>query len=224
MVLFKINGERNSGTNFIEEILRKNKIPVYVHLLNLKNNTCKYWKHGVPIHNKEIDNDVVDIFIFRDLKEWLVSMYHHSYELEPSSDFKYFLERKQVSKSKFLDFHTNKHISHDDNDKTIFEIRYHKISSILKYSENNQKIVFVSLSYLQQNPSNTRRFIETLCKTYLHEDKKNIISEIPHTTTCKNIKKRKYTTDINKYNDIINSSINNIHEDFVSNLSFTMKI
>ena len=30
MVLFKINGERNSGTNFIANILEKNNLPVYV--------------------------------------------------------------------------------------------------------------------------------------------------------------------------------------------------
>ena len=240
MVVFKINGERNSGTNFIERILSKNNLSVYVQE-NLSASLCKNWKHGVPVHNKEIvgtseaaccRDDVVDIFIFRDLKEWLVSMYHNPFEMESSSDFKYFLERKQISQTNYLDFHTKKPISHDDNDKTIFEIRYHKITSILKYSECNSKIVFVSLSYLQKSPANTRNFIHNLCEKYLNENgaaeaaccrEQGIISEIPHTKIHKkNIKNQTYDTNVNDYMDIINSSINHELEDFVSNLTFTM--
>ena len=38
MALLKINGERNSGTNFLYEILDKNKFPVY----SSKRQTNKY--------------------------------------------------------------------------------------------------------------------------------------------------------------------------------------
>lgn len=221
MVLFKINGERNSGTNFIERILKKNNIPVFVQLI--KGNIVKYWKHGVPISNKNIDTDVVDIFIFRDLKEWLVSMYKNPYELEESCDFKYFLERKHVSKTNWLDWDNKKHVNYDDNDKTIFEIRYHKISSIMKYCECNSNIVFVNLSYLQENSVNTERFIQALCKTYLNINKQNIISVIPHTKTSKNIKNQIYDININNYTVIINRLMDTTIEEFVSNLTFTMK-
>ena len=46
MVLFKINGERNSGTNFLEQILKKNKFPTYTQQIIGK--TVYHWKHGVP--------------------------------------------------------------------------------------------------------------------------------------------------------------------------------
>jgi hypothetical protein len=32
MVLFKINGERNSGTNFLTNVLKQNKFPTYVEI------------------------------------------------------------------------------------------------------------------------------------------------------------------------------------------------
>ena len=50
MVLFKIYGERNSGTKFLTSILEINKFPVYVHTINKRVTT--HWKHGCP------DNDL----------------------------------------------------------------------------------------------------------------------------------------------------------------------
>ena len=39
MVLFKINGERNSGTNFLKSILLINEFPVYSQKIRKKKNS-----------------------------------------------------------------------------------------------------------------------------------------------------------------------------------------
>ena len=81
MVLFKINGERNSGTNFLTQILEINKFPHYVTKINKR--VITHWKHGVPNDDcKKLDEKVVDIFIFRNLDTWLISMFKNPYELK----------------------------------------------------------------------------------------------------------------------------------------------
>ena len=45
-MLFKINGERNSGTNFLAILLQKNFGKVYSQ--KIENNICYHWKHGIP--------------------------------------------------------------------------------------------------------------------------------------------------------------------------------
>ena len=42
----------------------------------------QYWKHGIPSNNKVLDDRVVDIFIFRNLNDWLLSFHHTQYSLE----------------------------------------------------------------------------------------------------------------------------------------------
>ena len=97
MVLFKIYGERNSGTTFLTNLLEINKFLVNVHdVKNYKGYTIiTCWKHGIPINlAKTKDDCVVDIFIFRDLHSWLISMFHNQYHLEKIHDFKRFLSIK----------------------------------------------------------------------------------------------------------------------------------
>ena len=49
-----------------------------------KQNVYK-WKHGVPTDDyKNINERNIDIFIFRDLESWLVSMYFNPYHLQHS--------------------------------------------------------------------------------------------------------------------------------------------
>ncbi len=68
MVLFKINGERNSGTTFLTNILKINKFPSYEHKIN--GIVIYHWKHGVPNDGyKKLDEKVVDLFIFRNLDD-----------------------------------------------------------------------------------------------------------------------------------------------------------
>lgn len=149
MVLFKINGERNSGTNFITNILLQNNFPVYEQ--SIDGNICYHWKHGIPRKDyKLLDDKVIDVFIFRSLNEWLVSMYYNPYHIEPINNFTDFLTLKQKSSETYLlDYKTNKILNADDNNKTIFEIRYYKFKKILEYIHTHKNIILVNLTFLQ---------------------------------------------------------------------------
>ena len=96
MVIFKINGERNSGTNFLNKILYINNFPTYKDKSN--RNKIYYWKHGIPTDDyKKLDEKVVDLFIFRNLEDWLISFSNNHYHLEKHNNFKDFLTLKQKS-------------------------------------------------------------------------------------------------------------------------------
>ena len=49
-MIFKIYGERNSGTNFLARLLKSNfgDENVFVDHLDLNTSICYYWKHGYP--------------------------------------------------------------------------------------------------------------------------------------------------------------------------------
>lgn len=225
MSIFKINGERNSGTNFLEKILKINNFSVYVHKVNIKKKTIQYWKHGVPTDNqKNINNKVIDIFIFRELKSWLVSMFKNPYELENNfrCNFKLFLEKKQSSNNYWIN-ENNEILNMDDNDKDIFEIRKHKFNEICKYRDNNKNIIFVNLTYLQ-NENNLLEFLNILNDNYVKNNKREYILKIPHTKTKSNdYKNNTYNINIDEYIDIINSKKNNEIEDFINNLTYIIK-
>lgn len=101
MVLFKINGERNSGTNFLNNVLKQNKFPSYVEMVKQK--VCYHWKHGIPREDVKLLNDkVIDIFIFRTLEEWLISMYHNVYHLKRMNNFHDFFNNQPTISRKTL--------------------------------------------------------------------------------------------------------------------------
>ena len=224
MVLFKINGERNSGTNFLKNILIKNGFSVYEQ--RIEKNIVYHWKHGIPYSDvKLLDDKVVDIFIFRNLEGWLQSMYMNIYHLKNIKDFNDFLLNKQQSiEKKLLDYNTMKYLNEDDNDKTIFEIRYYKYRKILEYKKNNDFIIFVNLNFLQDK-NNLSYFLKYLDSTYIGYTKKTkYIIEMPHTKD-KSIKtsNRIYNIDIEKYKDIINKYKNEEIENIINNLTFDDK-
>jgi phage shock protein PspC (stress-responsive transcriptional regulator) len=219
MVLFKVSGERNSGTHFLEEILRKNKFPTHVNEYN--GNIAKLWKHGIPIEdNKLLDDKVIDIFIFRELGEWLTSMYYNVYNLKtPPGDFNNFLTLKQEATEIELDFKTNKVVNEDDNNKTIFEIRYYKFKKIMEYRKNNKSIILVNLKFLQ-NKKNMSDFLQQLNDKYMNNSiDNNYITEIPHTKDFSCSINRKYDVEIDDYKDIINTHKNEEIETFINNIT-----
>ena len=220
MVLFKINGERNCGTNFLYAILKKNNFPTCDQKIN--KNIVYYWKHGIPTNDyKELDEKVVDLFIFRNLEEWLISFSNNNYHLTRHNNFKDFLTLQQIStETVLLDYRTNEYLNKDDNDKTIFQIREYKFNKIMEYRKNNKDVILVNLSFIQ-NDKNLSHFLDFLSEKYIPELKvNNYICDIKHTKINTDIKNRNYNIDINKYQDIINSNKNEEIENFINNLTF----
>ena len=225
MVLFKINGERNSGTNFLTGILRKNGFCVFEQQFQKNNGLLKFWKHGVPDKNvKLLDNRVIDIFIFRDLNDWLVSMFKNPWHLKPSKNFKDFLTNKQICVDLGeYDFYNKKLVNYEDEDKTIFEMRYNKIKKIYEYRENNPDIVFVNLTFLQNDEENVKIFIQTLSEKYLKVIKNNIITSMAHTKNNSNLKNRIYEIKIDDYKKIVDTYKDENIENSINNLTFEIK-
>lgn len=82
---FKIYGERNSGTNFVTQLLLKNT-NLLEHSLYYKGGTG--WKHGFPrlnLFNDNVRKKTLFVVIIRDLESWLVSMFKTPYSLDPGN-------------------------------------------------------------------------------------------------------------------------------------------
>jgi hypothetical protein len=218
-MLFKINGERNSGTNFLDSLLRINDFPTYVH--EYKNNICYYWKHGIPDETIKNKNErVIDIFIFRNLNSWLVSFWKNPYHLKSINEYANFLTEKQVSKEiNIFDFRNKIFLNEDDNNKTIFDIRYYKYNKIVDYKNKNKDIVFVNLDFIQ-NKDNAYLFLKALNEMYIKDERINYITEVKkHTKSNEEIKNRSYSL-MDDNTDIINTYKDNEIETFIDNLKF----
>ncbi len=226
MIIFKISGERNSGTNFLENILKINGFQTYTQ--TIKNNIVFNWKHGIPIDNykNNINNNIiVDIFIFRELNSWLISMYNNPYHIDMTNkSFKDFLTCTHKSnETTLINYRTKNFLNDDDNGKTIFQIREYKFNKIYEYKNNNKNVVFVNLDFIS-NENNLHLFLNTLAYKYTLKINKKLILSINHTKDS-NIKdkNRKYNIDINNYKNIIDLNKNIFIEDFINNLTFTIK-
>lgn len=221
-MIFKINGERNSGTNFLEQLIFKNFKNVFVQ--HIENNICYFWKHGVPNSIiKQKDELVIDIFIFRELNKWLVSMYKNPYHLIKFKNFTNFLTNKQMSNEILLKNEINMPLNYDDNGKDIFEIRYYKYNKILEYYNKNNNVILVNLDFLKDN-NNCEIFLNKINEMY------NIVNNIKdwefinkHSKLDKNIKESTYDININNYNAIINYKKNINIENQINNLTFIIK-
>jgi hypothetical protein len=220
MVLFKINGERNSGTNFLSLILIMNGFNVYDQKID--DNVVYHWKHGIPTNdNKKLDNTVVDLFVFRNLECWLISFSKNPYHLKMYDSFNEFLTLPQKSiEEEYVDYRTNQCLNDDDNDKTIFQIREYKFNKIIEYKNNNKDVVLLNLSYIQ-NENNLSHFLDYLSDKYmLHLKVNNYILQINHTKTNLNEKSKIYNINIDEYRDVINANKNVKIENFINNLTF----
>ena len=222
MVLFKIYGERNSGTTFLTNILKLNGFPVYVH--KNKGEIVYHWKHGVPNNEcKQMDNIVIDIFIFRPLNSWLISMFNNPYELIDTwgNDFSLFLNNKQLSNNYWKDSN-NEAINKDDNEKNIFEIRYYKFNKIMEYNERCTDVILLNLSFIQ-NEKNLSQFLDFISDKYMPKLKvSNYKLNIKHTKNGSKQKNRIYETNINEFKDIISLNKNIEIEDFINKLTFVL--
>lgn len=122
------------------------------------------------------------------MNQWLKTMFFMPYELlyefgksYKERNFNMFLKKKHSAKKNLSK------LNMDNNNKTIFEIRYHKFNEIIKY--RNRDVILVNLSYLQ-NSDNANIFLRALQEKYMKPMKENKLYKLTflHTKSKKNEK------------------------------------
>lgn len=223
-----VNGERNSGTTFLATLLREHGLLVFDGLCIY--NLQLLWKHDFPSPAlKFIGKSVINFFIIRDLDSWLVTTYHKPHHLlcsqyQPFYGFLYEKHYPRTGPDEALSIETFKPINHTDENKTIFEIRYEKIKAYLKYFNENDNVVIVKLSYLQ-NEKNCIHFMQEITKKYglnITNFKGGI--DVHTKSNERNLKNIKYPTKITPLDRyFINLQKDDEIENYVNNLTFEMK-
>ena len=143
----KIFGERNSGTTYITNLIRKNtNQSITVHVGSYKSKLG--WKHGLPDSRKINKQKTLVVFIIRDLVSWLNSMYFRPYHLKRKSNFIQFITENIIPDEKKIDHPVN---INSYEKKNLFQIRYKKLKKYLKLFETHNCILF-SLNFVQQQP------------------------------------------------------------------------
>ena len=153
----KIFGERNSGTNFLTQLITKNIRNINVLSSGYDHGSC--WKHAFPRIElfKELDSTLF-IFIIRDLDNWIKSMYFNIYHYKRPKNIEEFLTEKIQVDDKRCDHDVN---IYEDEQQNIVHLRNAKIKSYLNFSKNVNNCVFINLEYLQKNDKNFLQFLNT---------------------------------------------------------------
>lgn len=245
-MIFICHGERNSGTTFLYRLLKYNFGNDIIYECGPRKNCTMYdWKHGNPFDNDYTnniaknnkgnlsENDEVHFFIYRDLNGWLSSIYVNKYEINLSGDMNSFLTNKNIIEDKhhrgdsLILKKTNKLFYEDDNNKTIFDIRYFKYKKNMEFFEKNNNVIIANLSYICDD-ENCKLFLSEIDKLYnvnnINKDKCfNYKTKFPHTKDGSNRQNRnKYSLNQSNIN-IINKNKDNEIEEFINNLGFIIK-
>lgn len=155
----KIFGERNSGTNFLAHLIKKNIKDINIFSFYYKSATG--WKHGFPRIElfKELDSTLF-IFIIRDLNSWIKSMYFNPYHYKKPNNINDFLTEKLKINEVREDHDVNIYKSEQQN---IINLRIAKIKNYLNFYENVNNALFINLEDLQNN---NKKFLEFLRTKY----------------------------------------------------------
>ena len=154
----KIFGERNSGTRFLQYLLKKNIKDI--NILQGRFDEGTGWKHGFPrieLFN-ELDSTLF-IFIIRDLDSWIKSMYFNPYSYKKPDNIREFLTEKIKINDKRKDHDVNIYKSEQLN---IINLRIAKIKSYLNFYENVNNAVFINLEDLQNDDKKFLEFLKTI--------------------------------------------------------------
>lgn len=203
----KIFGERNSGTNYLEQLLNKNIQEVNIFSSYYKGGSG--WKHGFPrIELFSNLNEVLFIFIIRDFDSWIKSMYVNPYHYKTPDNINEFITNKLVIDDYRKDHDVNIYKSEKQN---IIDLRYSKIESYFKFYKNINNAIFINLNYLQDNYTN---FIIFLNEKYKIKIINNIQPILSHT------KDKKIKECNREYNIVIPKDIkkNIVIEEFINNI------
>lgn len=159
---FRIFGERNSGTNFMEKLINKN---FYL-------NNITHQKHCLP--NLNCSKDILNICIIRNCSNWINSMYNNPYHLiiSKKKNIYDFINNKTQTNTKCP---SSYNINLDDK-YSLLELRYMKYAA---YKNLSQNTVIVKLDYLQESEDNIILFLKYVSEKYnIHRKKKiNLVKE-----------------------------------------------
>jgi hypothetical protein len=208
--MYKVYGERNSGTNFIQRLLEIN--------FNIKISSCE-WKHSIPISKNP---NSIEFIIVRNLPSWLSSMYTNPYHLAKFNNFTDFLTLPQIvieDKYKTVEGHDVHMI---DNNKTIFDIRYSKYKGLIQYFNTYNNVCIVNLNYIQ-NDSNCLLFLKNVNSSYKLNKTTPYITTIPHTKNNSKYKNRLTKIKLTDYLSTINTNLNSKLEREIESLTFKIK-
>ena len=212
---FNIYGERNSGTNFLYELISNN--------FDLKGSVDK--KHSlVKEYNKSEDH--INFCIIRNLNDWIYSMYLNPYHI--NNDYRGGVKRYRPSRKKDVYTFCNENVITNLEDPSPYDInlsgKYNLVEiRYLKYNsyKNITNKVLVNLDFLQKYKKNKVLFLDSISKKYNLEKKK--YDGILKTVGGQGSKKRYRSTNFSKpfypklkltrlksYNEEIENEINNI--------------
>lgn len=215
----KIFGERNSGTRFIRELLRKNIENVHICEGSFKSGTG--WKHGLP--NKyfldRLNGKVIYVIMVRNLNRWANSMYNRPYDMRKRKSFNDFISKK-ISK-----------IGKEFNDMSIYpwetsmnpiQLRYFKYTNLKKFFDEKNYVVMVNLDWVQKDKG--KQFIETFRSFYGFGGKRDVVKYVnKHTKTKRNNVKnetyKKYKISEENYEKFVKEDV----EEEITNLKCEMK-
>ena len=210
---FKIYGERNSGTNFLYQFLKKNT-DLLEHFNGYNGGTG--WKHGYTkfnLFNSKIRTETLFVIIIRDLEDWLVSMFKNPY---------HYKIKKSTSIFEFVNGNLNPFDVRKDHDVNIYKnenmnivkLRYSKINDYLEFYNKVENIIFINLEDIQKN---NKKFIDFLKNKFKINTKHEIVKISKHTKINKNIVKINYNLKcpiIKHKNDKIEKFVENLKTQF----------
>lgn len=197
-----VYGERNSGTNFLEQLIPNN-------LLNIKVSTID-WKHGFP-HLDLFDlANTCFVFVIRDVKLWIKSMYHNPYHYKVNQSLEDFIDNPLLSNEDEL---AQTIYQEPREQQSILEIRYAKIENyieILKSKKVNG--IIVNLEDLQTDGG--EYFLDFICEKFYLNRKKKFHPISKHTKSGESYYSRQYPIILPDISNKINQTL----EDFVTSL------
>lgn len=173
--IIKVYGERNSGTNYITQLLLNNLVGIEIPPSLINRGTG--WKHGEPQPKLFNKKNTLFVCVVRDIEGWLNAMYHRPYHLNKVKGFNNFICDRNINKDCRLDddpFEVN---------KNLFELRYSKWNSYVMLGKNGYKTVLVNLSFAQKNHG--RPLVKIISRRFKIRRKKTFIPVKHHTKTGK---------------------------------------
>lgn len=231
----KIYGERNSGTNYLDSLIRLNYCNFKILDNHFVGSGGTGWKHGMPFTNGFDTKSTLIVILFRDLNEWLISMYHNSYHLRSiptfgTGDFNTFITTKFYGlEYNMFEYYKNYHPTEQDKfgfdferNKDLFQIRYSKYKEYMKLTETNN-VALINLDYLQKNPENVLIELDNKFGIFKYRANKPFVNYEKHTKTDENQQKRVYDKTILNQS-FVDQHKNSEIEDHINSLTITCYI